>query len=117
MEERKIIAQKLKRQESSSLDIAIKYYSILSSINNLRLTEREIQLVAFTALKGNISYGSNRQEFCEIYKSSGPTINNIISKLKKVGLLVKDSGKIKVNPQILLNFENDIVLQLTILHG
>ena len=115
--ERKVIVQKLKKKHNLPIEVAIKYYSILSTINDLKLTEREIQLVAFTALKGNISYASNRQEFCEAYKSSGPTINNMISKLKKVGLLIKDSGKIKVNPQILLNFENDIVLQLSILHG
>lgn len=116
-EKRKITAQKLKKVYPSSIDIAIRYYSILSAINDLHLTEREIQLVAFTALKGNISYSTNREEFCSTYKSSGPTINNMISKLKKTGLLVKDSGKIKVNPAILLPFENDVVLQLNLLHG
>ena len=116
-EKRKIVVQKLKKQESYSLDIAIKYYSILSAINDLNLTPRKIQLIAFTAIKGNISYKSHRDEFCEKYKSSGPTINNIISELKELHILVKDSGKIKVNPAILLNFENDIVLQINLLHG
>jgi hypothetical protein len=36
---------------------------ILSAVNGLKLTEREIQLIAFTAVKGNISYGSIREEF------------------------------------------------------
>ena len=109
--EKKIIVQKLKRNEKDVLSIAIRYYSILSAINNLHLTEREIQLVAFTAIKGNISYSTNREEFCKLYKSSSPTINNIISKLKKTGVLIKDTSKIKVNPSILLDFSSDIILQ------
>lgn len=109
--EKKTIVQKLRKEEQSALAVAKRYYSILSAVNDLRLTERELQLIAFTAIKGNISYSTNREEFCKLYKSSSPTINNIISKLKKVGVLVKDASKIKVNPKILLNFENNIVLE------
>ena len=114
MENRKTIVQKLKRQEIDIFQCAQRYYSVLSAINDLSLTEREIQLIAFTAVKGNISYKNIRDEFCEKYKSSAPTINNLISKLKKLGVFVKDGTKVKVNPQIGLNFENNIVLQITI---
>lgn len=109
--EKKTIVQKLRKEEKDALAVARRYYSILSAVNDLRLTERELQLVAFTAIKGNISYSTNREEFCKLYSSSSPTINNIISKLKKMGILVKDASKIKVNPRILLNFENEIVLE------
>lgn len=115
--EKKTIVQKMKRPEADAFAVAQKYYTILSAVNNLYLTEREIQLIAFTAIKGNISYANIRKEFCETYKSSAPTINNIISKLKKIGVFVKDGTKVKVNPQIILNFENDIVLQINITHG
>jgi len=81
------------------------------------LTEREVQLIAFTAIKGNISYANVRAEFCEKYKSSPPTINNIISKLKRIGVFVKDGTKVKVNPVIILDFDKDIVLQITVSHG
>jgi hypothetical protein len=40
-----------------------------------------------------------------------------ISKLKKMGIFVKDGTKVKVNPIILLNFEKDLVLQITLAHG
>lgn len=113
--EKKVIVQRLKKQESNLLDMAKRYYSILSAINDLKLTERELQLVAFTAIRGNISYSTNREEFCKMYNSSSPTINNIISKLKKKGILVKDASKIKVNPHILLDFKNDIVLETKLL--
>lgn len=109
--EKKAVLQRFKKEEKDALYLAQRYYTILSAINGLHLTQREIQLVAFTAIKGNISYSTNREEFCALYSSSFPTINNIISKLKRVGVLVKDASKIKVNPRILLNFENDIVLQ------
>jgi DNA-binding MarR family transcriptional regulator len=97
--------------------LAEKYYRILSSVNDLKLTNREIQLIAFAAMKGNISYANIRKEFCEKYDSTSPAINNIISKLKKMGVFVKDGTKVKVNPLILLNFDKDIVLQISLIHG
>lgn len=114
---KKTIVQKLKRAEKDVFDVAERYYSILSSINNLGLTKRELQLVAFTAIKGNISYANIREEFCQKYDSSSPTINNIISRLKKLGVLVKDGTKVKVNPVILLNFEKDILLEVRLTNG
>jgi DNA-binding MarR family transcriptional regulator len=97
--------------------LAEKYYRILSSVNDLKLTKREIQLIAFAAMKGNISYANIRKEFCEKYDSTSPAINNIISKLKKMGVFVKDGTKVKVNPLILLNFDKDIILQISLIHG
>lgn len=117
MEQKKTIVQKLKRAEDNIYSLAEKYYTILSAINNLHLTTREIQLIAFTAVKGNISYANNRKEFCEIYKTTSPTINNIISKLKKISVLVKDGSKVKVNNVILLDFNNDVTLEIKLIHG
>jgi len=114
---KKTIVQTLKKPVIDSFAAAEKYYSLLSTVNDLKLTVREIQLLAFTAIKGNISYANIRQEFCEMYDSSSPTINNMISKLKKIGVLVKDGTKVKVNPLIVLNFDNNIVLQIGISHG
>ena len=111
------ILQRLKRQEPDSFQLAEKYYSLLSAINNLKLTQREIQLIAFTAIKGNISYANIRKEFCDKYDTTSPTINNIISKLKKLGILVKDGTKVKVNPVIILNFDKDITLEIKLVHG
>lgn len=111
-----MITQKLKKIVESEFQLAEKYYSILSDVNNLKLTEREIQLVAFTAVKGNISNGNVREEFCTKYKTSSPTINNIISKLKKMGIFIKDSGKVKVNPVIVLDFTKEITLEIRFAH-
>jgi hypothetical protein len=112
-----IVVQKLKKPVEDNFVMAEKYYSILSAVNNLKLTPREIQLVAFTAVRGNISYANIRQEFCKRYDSTSPTINNIISKLKKIGVLVKDGTKVKVNPIIILPFDKDVTLEIKLTHG
>jgi hypothetical protein len=112
-----MVVQKLKRSVENNLSLAEKYYSVLSAVNNLKLTQREIQLIAFTAIRGNISYANIRQEFCEKYKTTSPTINNIISKLKKVGIFVKDGSKVKVNPVIILPFDKDVTLEIKLTHG
>jgi predicted HTH transcriptional regulator len=112
-----VILQKLRRSEGSVFSKAEKYYSILSAVNDLKLTNREVELVAFTAVKGNISYANIRKEFCDEFKTSSATINNIISKLKKVGVLVKDGTKVKVNPVIVLDFSKDVTLEIKLTNG
>lgn len=116
MESTKIIVQKLKKNVDTDLQLAEKYYSILSVINNLKLTEREIQLIAFTSIKGNITYGNVREEFCKLHKTTSPTINNIISKLKRYGIFIKEAGKVKVNPVIVMDFKNDVTLEIKLVH-
>ena len=112
-----IIVQKLKKEVYTDIELAEKYYSILSAINNLHLTEREIQLISFTAIKGNITYANVREEFCKTYNSTSPSINNIISKLKKIGIFIKENGKVKVNPIITIDFTKNITLEIKLVHG
>lgn len=109
--------QRLRKEIPDKFLLAEMYYSLLSTLNGLALTMREVQLVAFTCIRGNISYGEFRDEFCKKHNTSAPTINNMISRLKKLGVLIKDGGKIKVNPHIVLNFDNDIKLDITLYHG
>ena len=116
MEEKVIVVQRLKKNVQANIQLAEKYYSILSVINNLGLTEREIQLVAFTAIKGNISYANVREEFFKTYNSTSPSVNNIISKLKKIGIFIKQDGKVKVNPVIVIDFSKDLTLEIKLEH-
>ena len=111
------ITQRMKNSSKDKYLLAEKYYSILSAVNNLKLTQREIQLIAFTAIRGNISYANIRKEFCDKYESTSPTINNIISKLKKIGVFIKDGTKVKVNPIIILPFDKDVTLEIKLIHG
>ena len=118
-----MLVQKLKKQVKDEFEIAEKYYAILSDINSLGLTPREIQLVAFTAIKGNITNANVREEFCNKYKTTSPTINNIISKLKKLGVFIKTEDRedgypkqVKVNPAIVLDFKKDVLLAISLKH-
>ena len=110
------VIQKIRKSEKDTLAIAEKYYGCIAVINSLKLTEREIQLVAFSAVKGSVSLINVREEFCKVYSTSSPTINNIVSRLKKKGVLIKKNGKVIVTPAIGLNFEKDIVLEINIVH-
>lgn len=110
------VVQKLAKQHNDKYELAQKYYSVLSALNNLKLTEREIQLVAYTAIKGTISYANARKEFCDTYNTTTATINNIVSKLKKVGIFIKEDSKVRVNPVIVLDFEKHINLFIQLEH-
>lgn len=106
--------QKLEKSTRDSLHLAQQYYAIISALNNLNLTEREIQLIAYTAVKGSISFARVREEFCSTYQSSFPTINNMVSKLKKSYVLIKQGKQIVVNPRIALDFSKPLLLQITL---
>jgi hypothetical protein len=106
------IVQRIKKVDEDVLLRAERYYAILSIVNDIQLTKRELQLIAFTAIRGNISYAEYRNEFCSKYNSSSPTINNMISKLRKSNILVKDNNKTKVNPLIQLDFEKPLQLEI-----
>lgn len=112
-----VVVQRLQKSLDDEYIIAEKYYSILSALNNLSLTKREIELVAYTAVRGTISYANTRAEFCKKYETTTATINNIVSKLKKVGIFVKDAGKIRVNPLIVVDFRKDLNLVVKLAHN
>lgn len=110
------VVQQLAKSYDDKYELAQQYYSLLSALNNLKLTEREIQLVAYTAIKGTITYANARAEFCEKYNTTTATINNIVSKLKKVGIFIKENSKVKVNPVIVLDFDKHINLFIQLKH-
>jgi hypothetical protein len=116
MEAQKVIKQILLQKVSSDREEAEKYYSILSAVNSLGLTKSEIQLVAFTAIKGNITYANVRAEFCSVYNTTSPTINNIVSKLKKQNIFLKTGKLIYVNPVIALDFKKNVTLEINMEH-
>lgn len=116
MENRKTILQTLKKRFSDVYLIAEKYYTFISVMNNIKLTERDVQLIAFLAVKGNVSYTVNKEEFCNKYNSSEATMNNIISKLKKMNIVYKEGNKIKLHPAILLDFSKNISLNINLVH-
>ena len=112
-----MFVQKIKKVYSTGMDIAEKYYSVLSILNDLNLTNREIQLLAYTSVRGTISSKPARDEYCKKYGSSLATVNNMMSSLRKKGLLVKENTKLRVNPVISPNFSQDLGLVITLVNG
>lgn len=113
MESKKIF-QKIRKVYPDSLEVALKYYAVLFVLNGIKLPPRQVQLIAFTAVKGSISAGGAREEFVKRFKSSIATVNNNIAILQEEGYLVKNAGKITVNPRIVLDFESPLSLQLNL---
>lgn len=97
--------QKLKRDFKDMRSIAYTYFSMLSIFNNFKLTEREIDLLSHIAINGHIGSVTSKREFINQYKTTLPTINNIISKLYSKHLLVKIDKKIRINPAIKIDFQ------------
>lgn len=112
-----MIVQKLKKLHNDNYELAERYYSLMSSLNNLKMTQREIQLVAHCSIHGNISHSHIKEEFCEKHNTSVQTISNMISRLKKKNVFIKEKGKIKTNPLFILKFDEDVVLQIRLLHN
>lgn len=108
------IIQKLKKNVKSDLQKATKYFSILSVLNDLNLTEKQVALLAYTAVHGSITNPSCRAEFIQMFDSSFASLENIKSKLSRKGWLVKIDGKYEINPRLNLDFTKDIILQINL---
>lgn len=112
-----ITTLRIKKKYDSSLDLAVKWYSIISILNNFYWSPLETKLIAFIAIKGDISSGGRKEAFCEWTGSTKASVANIISKLSKgLAFLVKTNGRIKVHPELLINFEGDVFSQLILEH-
>lgn len=111
-----IVVQKLKKSYEYKIDKAIAYFSIIDALNSLHLTKKQIELLAYTSIRGTISSLSSKEEFVKQFGSSIDSINNMISKLYKKRLLIKQKdGKIKVPNSLIIDFESsEIVLNITI---
>lgn len=107
-----MIFQKIKNISKDDIELISKYYYIIAYVNNIHLTKREVELITFTNIKGNISYKENREEFCSLYGTSSATVYNMISKLKRMKILVNDKDKVKVHPSINLDFKKGISLSI-----
>jgi hypothetical protein len=111
-----VVVQKLIKKVKNDIELAIKYYSVLSALNDLKLAKKQIQLLAFTAVRGTITPLPAKQEFVKLFNSSINSLENIKGKLVKRGLLVKDGDMYRVNKLIALDFSKPLVLNMKITH-
>lgn len=110
--------QKIVSRPLSAFDRAVKYYSIMAVVNNIPLTKKEIQLLAFIATRGTISAEGAKETFSGEFDSSVFSVNNMIYRLRRKGVLIKnDEGQMVVNPRIVMDFSRALVLNITMANG
>lgn len=111
-----MVVQKINRQIEDSFDLAFKYFTILSTINDLGMVKRDIQLISY-AISENKHVSDIKIKFIEKFGTSMATVGNIISKLYHLNVLKKEKRVIKINPLLLFDFECDLALQIIFKHG
>lgn len=109
------IIQKIEKKCVSDITKAIRYYTVLFSLNDIYPSSKQVELLAFTAVRGTITSPTARKEFIDIFDSSSASLENIKCKLVKRGWLVKIEGKIRVNQMLALDFSRDLVIQIKLL--
>jgi hypothetical protein len=106
-----LLVQKIEARLSSDLQRAIKYYSILCAVKEIKLSRRQLELLSFIAVKGTISSPAVRKEFVDTFNSSLASLENLKGKLVRKGWLVEVDRKYRVNPGFLIDFSKDIADQ------
>jgi len=109
-----ITTLRIKKKYSTRLDVAIRWYSIISVLNNFKWSPQEIKLLAYMAIEGSISSGGKKEGFCKKFSCPRNSIYNITRTLKDKGVLIKKEGKIVIHPQLLMNFSYPLLIQLNI---
>ena len=103
--------QNIKGRVDSPIQLARKYLSVIFILNDIHMTNRKLDLLSYIALYG-INSITSKVNFCKEYKSSQATISNMISELYEEKILVKQLGKVKLNPSLYLNFNNNLLLKI-----
>lgn len=115
--EKKMVMQTIVNRCKSPTDLGIKYYQMLATLNDIPLTDMEAKLMAFMALNGSISSGGAKEAFSAMYGSPKASIGNTVWHLRKKGMLVKEGKRITLHPQLIIDFNNILVLKITMRHG
>jgi hypothetical protein len=109
-----ITTLRIRKIYPSKIEMGVKWYGIISVLNNFKWALMDMRVLAFTAIHGDISSGGRKQAFCTLYKSTDQSIANCVSRLYKKGFLIKEHGKTKVHPQLLISFEGEILSQINL---
>ncbi len=108
-----VIIQKISSPSESSFQKAVKYYSVLFALKGESIPEMQMNILAFTAVRGSISSGGAKEKFIEMFPTTTKaSIGNVVFQLKKKGFLIKRDKKIIVNPSISLDFKRPLVLRI-----
>lgn len=102
----------LKKSYEDRYLMAQSYFRVILGVLGENLTPKELQLLSFIAVRGNILTTTIRNDFMERYNTTQATINNTLAKLKKRKLVIKEPGKIVVNPQIYKGMDSEVKINI-----
>lgn len=111
-----ITTLRVKKEYNEDVDLAVKFYNIISVLNDFKWSLMECRIMAYTAMKGDISSGGRVKSFCNVFKTTAGSLSNSVSVLFKQRFLIKLDGKTKVNDGLYFNVNTDIIFQLKMLH-
>ena len=98
--------QRLKQHITKSLPSQHKvlkfYYSLLFELNDISLRPKELDFLTYLAQRASHPTLHIRQEFAKEFQSSPAAINNMVSRLYKKKLLIKEGTWTRINPSIRL---------------
>jgi len=112
--ERQTIVKTIKKSFANKIKAGITWFRFIAAINDIKLTNRELELLSFINLRGTISSIQAKEEFCKIFESSPATVSNMIGPLMRKKLLVKDKSKVRINPSLKVDFSHNFVVRFFI---
>lgn len=93
-----------------------KWFSIIACLNDINLTNRELELIGWIALNGFPKTREQKELYFQQYKRSEPTLYNLVRDIKKKGFLIKKDDNILLHPALKLNTEEPLNLNIIIEH-
>ena len=111
-----VILQKIRKSEPDPYKKSLMYFRVLFGVNDIHLSKREMEVISFAAVRGNVSSAGAQLELMERFGLTANAKHCIVSALKKKGFLMKGrDGKIRLVPSLLtIDFSNDLFLQIAI---
>lgn len=104
-----------KKSFNSEMEFVKLYYTLIFNFYNIKVSQKEVDLVAFSTIKGTLSTPPVREEYLKTFNMSKGSMYNMLSNLQKLSIIVKDEEKkYRVNPNIVIDTTKPVILSLQI---
>ncbi len=102
--------QKFKRTLSPKERVK-RYYIVLTAFNDIHLSSQQLELLVFIVEKKLLTT-ETRREFAALHNTTTGTVDNLVSRLKKLGMLEDTSEGLAINPYAMPPIDRTIQLQI-----
>jgi hypothetical protein len=112
MKDEQVVVKTINKSFSNKIKAGITWFKLIAALNDIKLTPRELELLAFINYRGTISSLQAKEEFCRVFGSSIATISNMTKKTSNLWTSKLLNSKIKINPAIRVDFDSQFVARL-----